>query len=100
MTTYKLIFLRQAQKEWDKLDKATRDQFTKKLRQRLDNPRVSASRLRELPNCYKIKLRSVGYRLVYQVRDEQVKVVVVAVGRRDRDIVYIAANDRLSTADE
>ncbi|WP_373488253.1 type II toxin-antitoxin system RelE/ParE family toxin [Blastomonas sp.] len=96
MTTYKLIFLRQAQKEWDKLNKSVRDQFTKKLRQRLVNPRITGSRLRELPDCYKIKLRSVGYRLIYQVRDDQVKIVVIAVGRRDHDIVYNAANDRIS----
>ena len=40
--TYRLIFLRQAQKEWDKLDKSIRDQFTKKLRQRLAYPKVAA----------------------------------------------------------
>lgn len=94
--TYKLIFLRQAQKEWDKLDKSIRDQFTKKLRQRLSYPRVVASRLRDMPDCYKIKLRSVGYRLVYQVRDEQIKIVVIAIGRRDRDEVYLAASNRLN----
>lgn len=94
--TYRLIFLRQAQKEWDKLDKSIRDQFTKKLRQRLAYPKVAASRLRDMPDCYKIKLRSVGYRLVYQVRDEQIKVVVIAIGRRDRDEVYRAASNRLN----
>ena len=94
--TYRLIFLRQAQKEWDKLDKSIRDQFTKKLRQRLVYPKVAASRLRDMPDCYKIKLRSVGYRLVYQVRDEQIKVVVIAIGRRDRDEVYRAASNRLN----
>jgi len=94
--TYRLVFLRQAQKEWDKLDKSVRDQFTRKLRQRLLHPKVAASRLHDMPDCYKIKLRSVGYRLVYQVRDEQIKVVVIAVGRRDRDEVYHAASKRLS----
>ncbi len=42
-------------------------------------------------NRYKIKLRSAGYRLVYEVRDNDVIVVVVAVGRRDRNAVYKAA---------
>ena len=40
---------------------------------------------------YKIKLRSVGYRLVYEVRDSELIVVVVAVGKRERNAVYKAA---------
>jgi len=38
----------------------------------LVNPRVEANRLHSLPDCYKIKLRSSGYRLVYQVIDHEV----------------------------
>ena len=47
------------------------------------NPRVEANRLRDLPDCYKIKLRSVGYRLIYQVIDQEVVVLVVAVDKRE-----------------
>lgn len=43
---------------------------------------------------YKIKLRSVGYRLVYEVRDAEVVVVVIAVGKRERNAVYEAAAKR------
>jgi hypothetical protein len=43
----------------------------------------------------KIKLRAAGYRLVYRVDDEVVAVVVVAVGRRDRNLVYKIAAGRL-----
>ena len=32
---------------------------------------------------YKIKLKSPGFRLVYEVRDEQVLIIVIAVGSRD-----------------
>ena len=35
-----------------------------------------------------IALRSAGYRLVYQVFDDRVVVVVVAVGKREHDLVY------------
>jgi mRNA interferase RelE/StbE len=35
-----------------------------------------------MPDCYKIKLRAAGYRLVYQVEDKTVTVIVVAVGKR------------------
>ncbi|MCY1555145.1 mRNA interferase toxin RelE [compost metagenome] len=71
-------------------------QFAKKLKERLDRPRVAADRLRELPNCYKIKLRSIGYRLVYEVIDNHLVVTVIAVGKRERGKVYGSASNRLS----
>ena len=40
-------------------------------------------------------LNSAGYRLVYQVQDEQVVVFVVAVGKRECNEAYDAANQRL-----
>jgi mRNA interferase RelE/StbE len=49
-----------------------------------------------MPDCYKIKLRSSGYRLVYQVIDERVVVIVIAVGKRERSDVYDAAKSRLT----
>ncbi|MCT9515576.1 type II toxin-antitoxin system RelE/ParE family toxin [Acinetobacter baumannii] len=48
------------------------------------------------PNRYKIKLRSVGYRLVYEVIDDEVIFIVIAVGRRENNAVYDEANSRHS----
>lgn len=48
-----------------------------------------------MPDCYKIKLRAAGYRLVYRVFDERIVVQVVAVGRRDRNLVYKLAAGRI-----
>jgi len=48
-----------------------------------------------MPDCYKIKLRGAGYRLVYQVDGAQVTVVVIAVGKRERNAVYKAAAGRV-----
>ena len=93
--TYRLLFKTEAKKEWDKLDSAIRAQFKKKLAERLAVPRVESARLSGLRDCYKIKLRSAGYRLVYQVRDEDVVVSVVAVGKRERNAVYKAAVKRV-----
>jgi len=39
-------------------------------------------------------LRSVGYRPVYEVRDNELIVVVVAIGKRERNAVYKAAARR------
>jgi len=63
-------------------------QMKKKLLERLEHPHVRASRLRGFANHYKIKLRSSGYRLVYEVVDKEVYVLVIAVGKRDKDSVY------------
>jgi mRNA interferase RelE/StbE len=93
--TYSLAFLPSALKEWDKLGGNVRAQFKKKLAERLDDPHVAAARLSGMPDCYKIKLRAAGYRLVYRVDDGQVIVVVVAVGKRDRNAVYKAAAGRI-----
>lgn len=70
-------------------------QFAKKLKERLDNPSVEADKLRDMPNCYKIKLRTVGYRLVYEVIDNRLVVTVIAVGKRELNKVYGKATKRL-----
>ncbi len=85
---YELGFVDEALAEWRKLDGSVREQFKNKLAERLDAPRVPAARLSGHPDRYKIKLRSVGYRLFYEVRDEELIVVVVAVGKRERSAVY------------
>jgi mRNA interferase RelE/StbE len=77
---YSLAFKPSALREWKKLAPAIRDQFKKKLTKRLDEPHVPADALSGLQGCYKIKLKSVGYRLVYQVEDGEVLVTVVAGG--------------------
>ncbi|WP_045222722.1 type II toxin-antitoxin system RelE family toxin [Desulfonatronum thioautotrophicum] len=91
---YKLRFKEQALKEWQKLDEPLRGQFKRKLQERLNNPHIPASRLSGSANRYKIKLKSVGYRLVYEVRDAVFVVVVIAVGKRERGSVYKMAAKR------
>ena len=54
--SYDLEFLRDAWKEWEKLDESLKAQFKKKLSERLENPRVESARLRQLADCYRIKL--------------------------------------------
>ena len=82
---YRLVFKTAAKQEWDQLDSAVREQFKQKLAKCLENLRVASARLCGMPDCFKIRLRCVGYRLVYQVRDESL-VAVIAVGKRERRI--------------
>jgi mRNA interferase RelE/StbE len=92
--SYELAFLDEALKEWRKLDSTTRDQFKAKLAERLESPKIPSARLHGAKERYKIKLRSAGYRLVYEVRDQELLVLVVAVGKRERNEIYKTAARR------
>ena len=78
-----------------KLGANIKSQFKKKLSERLYNPHIPSAALNGMKNCYKIKLRAAGYRLVYRVEDERVAVVVVAIGKREGSGVYDRARDRV-----
>lgn len=93
--TYKLYFNKKAEKEWKKLSPVLREQFKKKLANVLDNPHIVSARLRDMPDCYKIKLRQSGYRLVYQVSDHMITVTVIGVGKRDKNHIYEISKLRL-----
>jgi mRNA interferase RelE/StbE len=92
--TYSLEFVESALKEWRKLAPDIRDQLKHKLAERLEHPQVPSARLHGLPDGYKIKLRTAGYRLVYQVDDKVIVVTVIAVGKRDKGLVYLVAKKR------
>ncbi|MDR7341884.1 mRNA interferase RelE/StbE [Pantoea alhagi] len=90
--TYRIEFKETALKEWKKLDPTIRSMFVKKLQ---ESPRVEKNTLREMSDCYKIKLRAAGYRLVYKVPDGVLVIEVIAVGIRERNSVYGDAKNRL-----
>lgn len=91
---YELAFLDDALKEWRKLDNVVRDQFKGKLAERLKNPKIPSARLHGSKDRYKIKLRNAGLRLVYELRERQLLVLVVAIGKRERNDVYKIAARR------
>ncbi|HDL8278242.1 TPA: type II toxin-antitoxin system RelE/ParE family toxin, partial [Yersinia enterocolitica] len=84
-----------ALKEWGKIDKVIQQQFAKKLKKCCENPHIPSAKLRGLSDCYKIKLRASGFRLVYQVIEDCLVIAVVAVGKRERSDVYNLASERL-----
>jgi mRNA interferase RelE/StbE len=94
--TYNLAFKKSALKEWEKLAPTIRDIFKKQLIKRLENPRVPSAAISGGKDLYKIKLRQIGYRLVYSVTDNTVTVTVLAVGERDKNKVYEHALSRIN----
>ncbi|EGT4253905.1 type II toxin-antitoxin system RelE/ParE family toxin [Citrobacter amalonaticus] len=92
---YELAFDPRALKEWQKLGETVKNQFRKKLAEVFSHPRIPSARLHDFPDCYKIKLKASGFRLVYQVKDAQVLVLVIAIGKREKSTVYQDADKRL-----
>ncbi len=86
--SYDLAFHPKALKEWQKLEPQIKEQFKKKLLERLANPKIAKDKLNGFENVYKIKLRSAGYRLAYKVDDEKILVIVIAIGKREKSEVY------------
>jgi len=94
--SYRLQFVSKALKEFQKLDDGIKEQFKKKLKERLENPHVRKDRLHGFKNVYKIKLRTAGYRLAYQVNDDEIVILVLAVGLRDKSKIYKLLETRYS----
>ena len=93
---YRLKFLPEALAEWNALDGSVKEVLRKLLKKRLEQPRLPGAQLHgDLRDCYKIKLLKQGYRLVYQVEDDVLVVLVLAVAKREDMAVYRAAVDRL-----
>ncbi|GAB6057084.1 type II toxin-antitoxin system RelE family toxin [Desulfonatronum parangueonense] len=66
----------------------------KKLSQRLEHPHVPSAAPWGKENCYKLKLRKVGYRLNYRVEKDAV-ITVMGVGKRDKLKVYSEAESQV-----
>ena len=82
--------------ELNKLDHTIKQQLRKKLDKVVENPHVPKNRLSgELHNCYKIKLRKAGVRLVYQVNDDEIYILMLTVGKREDNEVYDTALTRI-----
>ena len=92
--SYKLAFLPSALKEFKELDKTVREQFKRKLADLLEHPAIPANRLSGFHNHYKVKLKASGFRLVYEIEEDKARVVVIAIGKRDKGKIYSKARKR------
>jgi mRNA interferase RelE/StbE len=93
--SYKLHFIKKSKKEWDRLNSTIKEQFKKKLAKRLVEPIVAGDKPSGYENVYKIKLRSSGYRLAYEVREDKIIIVVLAIGKRENNDIYDSLKKRL-----
>lgn len=92
--TYELAIHPEAEKEWAKLDGSIKRRFKEKFaKERLEHPRVAKDALRELPDCYKIKITTPQFRLIYHVNDAKRLLTIISVASRDD--VYAELQSRL-----
>jgi mRNA interferase RelE/StbE len=94
-TNYELAIHHDAEKEWAKLDGSIKRRFKEKLaKEWLKHPRVVKDALRELPDCYKIKITTPQFRLIYHVNDA--KRLLTILSAASRDDVYKELRTRLA----
>ena len=95
MPTYKIQFIPSALKDWRGIDHALKAQLSKKLEQIAENPHIPSARMRGYIGAYRIKARSAGFRLIYQVDDDIITVFVIAIGKRERAEAFETGLQRL-----
>lgn len=93
-----LLFDVDALEELRRIDASHRAMFSKKLeklvtRRELPSPKNALHGFP--PGYFKIKLRRAGLRLVYHYDGENLIILVIAVGKRNRNIVYEVAKARI-----
>ncbi|MDP3521472.1 MAG: type II toxin-antitoxin system RelE/ParE family toxin [Hydrogenophaga sp.] len=81
------------------MDGSVKTVLRKALKKRLLQPRLPGAELHgDLKDCYKIKLLKLlkqGYRLVYQIDNGELVVLVLAVDKREDMLAYRSALQRL-----
>lgn len=83
MTAYKVEFVKSAQKEFERLDTKLKVKIAEALSLLAQNPfseLLSAKKLKGADGLYRIRLGD--YRVVYELRNEQLIVLVIKIGHR------------------
>jgi mRNA interferase RelE/StbE len=81
---YELNFLSSAQKEFKKLDTPAQKIIKEKLLLLVSNPDILKNNIKALKGDYKgkFRLRINQYRVVFQVKDKELIIIVVRIGHR------------------
>ena len=80
MASYKVSFKRSVKKDLGKIEKQHLSGILKRIAALAENPRPSDCKKLSAQNVYRVRQRS--YRIIYQIFDEHLVVIVVAVGSR------------------
>ncbi len=90
---YRIEFLRDAEKDFDALDKSVKKEAAKKIDALSENP-LSGKPLGNkfginLTGLYKLYVAKKKYRIVYRLVGERIEVIeIIGIGKRDKEEVY------------
>ena len=87
MPEYKLIFDKQFNKKFRKLDTPLQIEGKKKIKRLKENPKEIGKPLKYFPNLFELHLRM--YRIFYVVEEHQVRVLLLTVEHKDETDKYL-----------
>lgn len=97
MSSYRLVFAKEAAKEYRALDGSVRTMVDKGLLRLSMRPESVGKPLSgTLAGCRELKFRADGIRVVYRIRNGEVQIVdILAIGARDKGDAFKNAERRL-----
>lgn len=91
---YKILYSSDVIKtDLPKLDNKVSKIIKKKIERLKNNPLLGLPLRGKLAKFYKIKVSK--YRVIYEIRDEYLIIVIIAIGKRDNLFVYKIAEQRI-----
>lgn len=78
--TYSVRILRRAQKQLSRIDRQDQPRLISAIRSLAENPRPAGCRKLSGRPAWRIRIGS--YRVIYEIDDDQIRVLVVAIGHR------------------
>jgi len=81
---YSLVFLTSAKKEFKKLDFVVQKRIKEKLILLVENPDVLKNNIKPLKGEHqgKFRLRINQYRVIFQIKDDELIITIIRVGHR------------------
>ncbi|MEA1879265.1 MAG: type II toxin-antitoxin system RelE/ParE family toxin [Campylobacterota bacterium] len=81
---YALVFLTSAKKEFKKLDNVAQKRIKEKLTLLVENPELLKNNIKPLKGIHQglFRLRINQYRIVFQIKDDELIITIVRVGHR------------------
>jgi mRNA interferase RelE/StbE len=77
---YKIEILRSAQKQLSKIQHQQQNQIIENIRQLSENPRPSGCKKLSARQAWRIRIGD--YRVIYEINDERLLVLVITIGHR------------------
>jgi mRNA interferase RelE/StbE len=96
--SYKVVFHKDAKKELDKFDLNTKLIILKQIKKIKENPEIGEELGNkagfDLTGYRKIYAYKKQIRIIYKIIEEEIQVYIIAIGKREKMVVYKKASNR------